>query len=59
MARTLEEGLTLPATIAGEELITAISRRPADEYLLVEEDGSVMGVLATADVDRAFRESRA
>jgi Zn-dependent protease len=59
VARTLEEGLTLPATIAGEELIMAISRRPADEYLLVEEDGSVMGVLSTADVDKAFRDSRA
>ena len=30
-------------------------RTPATEYLLVEEDGSVYGVLATADVDRAFR----
>ena len=59
VARTLEEGLTLPAAIAGEELILAISRRPADEYLLIEEDGSVMGVLSTADVDKAFRESRA
>jgi len=59
VARTLEDGLTLPATIAGEELIMAISRRPADEYLLVEEDGSVVGVLSTADVDKAFRESRA
>jgi Zn-dependent protease/predicted transcriptional regulator len=58
VARTLEDGLTLPATIAGEDLILAISRRPADEYLLVEEDGSVMGVLATVDVDKAFRESR-
>ena len=59
VARTLEDGLTLPATIAGEDLVLAISRRPAEEYLLVEEDGSVIGVLATADVDRAFRESRA
>jgi Zn-dependent protease/CBS domain-containing protein len=59
VSRTLDEGLTLPATIAGEELILAISRRPADEYLLVEEDGSVVGVLSTADVDKAFRESRA
>lgn len=59
VSRTLEEGLTLPATIAGEDLIMAISRRPADEYLLIEEDGSVMGVLSTADVDKAFRESRA
>ncbi|MEO5662918.1 MAG: site-2 protease family protein [Nocardioides sp.] len=59
VSRTLEDGLTLPATIAGEDLIMAISRRPADEYLLIEEDGSVMGVLSTADVDKAFRESRA
>ena len=59
VSRTLEDGLTLPATIAGEDLISAISRRPADEYLLLEEDGSVMGVLSTADVDKAFRETRA
>jgi Zn-dependent protease/CBS domain-containing protein len=58
VARTLDEGLSLPADIAGEELIVAISRRPADEYLLVEEDGSIFGVLATSDVDRAFRASR-
>lgn len=55
VARTLDEGLSLPADIAGEDLIVAISRKPADEYLLVEDDGSVFGVLATADVDRAFR----
>jgi Zn-dependent protease len=58
VARTLDEGLTLPATIAGEELVLAISRRPAQEYLLVEEDGGIYGVLATADVDRAFRETQ-
>lgn len=58
VAQTLEHGLSLPASIYGEELIVAISRRPAHEYLLLEEDGSLFGVLATADVDRAFRESR-
>jgi Zn-dependent protease len=57
VARTMEEGLTLPATVAGEDLILAISRRPAEEYLLVEADGRIYGVLSTADVDRAFRES--
>ena len=57
VTRTLDTGLTLPATIAGEELILAISRRPAEEYLLVEADGQIYGVLATADVDRAFRAS--
>ncbi len=59
VARTLEEGLSLPATISGEELVEAISRRPAEEYLLVEEDGSIMGVLVTADVDKAFRQTHA
>lgn len=59
VARAMEEGLTLPATVAGEELILAISRRPAEEYLLVEEDGRIYGVLSTADVDRAFRDNAA
>ncbi|MBB3044742.1 M50 family metallopeptidase [Nocardioides sp. LMS-CY] len=57
VARTLDDGLRLPATIAGEDLVTAISRHPAAEYLLVEEDGSICGVLVTVDVDRAFREA--
>jgi Zn-dependent protease len=59
VARTMEEGLTLPASVAGEDLIVAISRRPAEEYLLIEEDGRIYGVLSTADVDRAFRENAA
>ena len=57
VARALEDGLTLPATIHGEELVNAIGRTPATEYLLVEDDGSVYGVLATSDVERAFRET--
>lgn len=55
VARSLEEGLTLPATIHGEDLVTAISKVPAAEYLLVEDDGQIYGVLATSDVDTAFR----
>ncbi|MFC6285245.1 site-2 protease family protein [Nocardioides sp. GCM10027113] len=58
VARTLEQGLTLPAKLSGENLVLAISRTPASEYLLLEDDGSVYGVLATADVDAAFRASR-
>lgn len=56
--RTLEDGLTLPADLSGEDLIVAISRRPAEEYLLVDERGEIVGVLATVDVDRAFREGQ-
>ena len=55
VARSLEAGLQLPADLVGEELVMAISRTPAAEYLLMETDGSVLGVLVTADVDKAFR----
>src|SRR3954469_17660657 len=57
VARAIEEGLRLPAGIGGEDLIRAISSRPAGEYLLLDADGSIFGVLSTADVDRAFRAS--
>jgi CBS domain-containing protein len=56
VARSLVPGMTLPVGIAGEELIRAITFLPAHEYLLVDEQGSIYGVLATADVDQAFRE---
>jgi Zn-dependent protease len=57
VARTLEEGLRLPSGIGGEELIRAITARPSGEYLLLDPDGTIFGVLSTADVDRAFRAS--
>lgn len=56
VSRTLDDGLSLPATISGEDLVLAISRTPAAEYLLLEEDGAIYGVLTATDVDRAFRE---
>ncbi|MBM7506241.1 Zn-dependent protease [Nocardioides salarius] len=58
VARTLEAGLRLPLGITGEELVRAITSTPSAEYLLVHPDESIYGVLATDDVDRAFRESR-
>jgi len=54
VARTLEAGLSLPVDIAGEQLIRAMQQTPASEYLLLEADGSLFGVLVTEDVDRAF-----
>ena len=56
IARSIEDGLVLPADIVGEDLVRAITATPAEEYVLVETDGSIFGVLATADVDRAFEE---
>ncbi len=53
LARSVEPGLLLPADLRGEELIRAMQRTPASEYVLVERDGAVYGLLTTADVDRA------
>jgi Zn-dependent protease len=54
VARQVEPGLILAADIEGEPLIRAMQATPATEYLLIERDGSVYGVLSTEDVDRAF-----
>ncbi|MET0840285.1 MAG: site-2 protease family protein [Marmoricola sp.] len=56
VARSIEDGLVLPADIVGEDLVRAMSATPAEEYVLVEDDGTILGVLTTADVDRAFEE---
>lgn len=55
VSRTLEHGLTLPADLSGEALVRAMQATPASEYLLVEPDGGVFGVLVTHDVDEAFK----
>ena len=54
VARRLEPGMVLPADLTGEALVRAMHHTPSTEYLLVETDGSVYGVLVTADVDAAF-----
>jgi Zn-dependent protease/CBS domain-containing protein len=51
-ARSLEPGLTLTADLDGEQLLNALRSTPASEYLVVEADGAVYGVLAVADVER-------
>lgn len=52
LARDLEPGLRLPAGLVGEDLLAALRATPATEYLVVEPDGSVYGVLAVRDVER-------
>jgi len=54
VSRTLSPELTLPADLSGQALIDALRRVPASEYLVVEPDGRVYGVLTAADIDRAF-----
>jgi Zn-dependent protease/CBS domain-containing protein len=54
LARDLEPGMRLSADLGGEELLEALRSRPVSEYLVVETDGRVYGVLSLADVERAF-----
>lgn len=55
VARSLAAGRALPVGISGEDLLAALRRTPASEYVLLAEDGSVHGVLATADIIREMR----
>ncbi|PSK98080.1 Zn-dependent protease [Murinocardiopsis flavida] len=53
-ARAIGSGSLLGADLGGQELLDAMHAHPADEYLVVEPDGTVHGVLRTADVNAAF-----
>jgi Zn-dependent protease/CBS domain-containing protein len=39
----------------GEEILSTLRKNPASEYLVLDPQGQVYGVLATADVEAAFR----
>jgi CBS-domain-containing membrane protein len=55
LARPVEAGLVLSPTLTGEDLMTAVQRTPATEYLVAGDDGSLRGVLARADLVAALR----
>jgi len=54
LTRALDPGMILPADISGADLVAAISRAPASEYLLVEPTGELFGVLAAEDISKTF-----
>ncbi|RAY14174.1 site-2 protease family protein [Actinomadura craniellae] len=54
ISRSLTPGLTLDADLAGEDLLQAVQQVQATEYLLVEPDGRIYGVLSLGDLDREF-----
>jgi Zn-dependent protease len=54
LARTIDPGRVLSADLQGMALLDAIRRAPASEYLLVDAEGEVVGVLATKDLDQVF-----
>ncbi|MFC7327222.1 site-2 protease family protein [Marinactinospora rubrisoli] len=57
VARAITPDIMIPADLSGEELLDALRRYPVPEYLLVEADGSIYGVLRAADVNAAFAEA--
>jgi Zn-dependent protease/CBS domain-containing protein len=52
LSRRLEPGMVLDAGLSGEDLLRRLEAFPATEYLVVESDGAIFGVLSTADVRR-------
>ncbi|MFI6579701.1 M50 family metallopeptidase [Embleya sp. NPDC050493] len=54
LARDLVPGMKVGADLAGEDLLVAMRAAPASEYLVVEPDGGVYGVLSRTDVEHAF-----
>jgi Zn-dependent protease len=53
VSRRLHPDRVLSAALTGEDLVAAIVGSPASEYLVVEPNGEIFGVLVTADVERA------
>ena len=50
VARPLENGLTLPEHLGGEELLARMRATPASEYLVLRADGSAVGIITTRDL---------
>ncbi len=50
VARSIADGLTLAADLSGNDVLTALQAHPATEYIVVDADGGLVGVLAAADL---------
>lgn len=55
VATRIGAGHILGINDTGEEILASLRSNPASEYLVLDQNGDVYGVLATADVERAFR----
>lgn len=51
VSRALTAHSTVSADLEGEELLTELTRYPLPEYLVVEADGALFGVLRAVDVN--------
>jgi Zn-dependent protease/CBS domain-containing protein len=55
VATRISAGHIIGVNDTGEEILTTLRKNPASEYLVLDANGQVYGVLATADVEQAFR----
>jgi hypothetical protein len=55
LSRRLEPDLVLGVGLGGEDLLRRMEAFPASEYLVVEDNGDIFGVLAAQDVRRAVQ----
>jgi Zn-dependent protease/CBS domain-containing protein len=53
VSRRVGPDAALSADLTGEDLVRAVSGAPAPEYLVVDAAGTVVGILAMADVEQA------
>ncbi|MFF3020457.1 site-2 protease family protein [Streptomyces sp. NPDC057939] len=54
LAQDLTDGMKVSAELTGEELLDHLRATPATEYLVLEDGGTIYGVLSTLDVEKAF-----
>jgi Zn-dependent protease/CBS domain-containing protein len=55
LARPVEEGMVLNLNMSGRQVLDAMHRNPASEYLVVDDRGELFGVLTQADVAAALQ----
>lgn len=54
VARSVQPGAWLRSGLAGHDLLAAMQDHPAAEYLVVDEQHHIVGILTTSDVERAL-----
>ncbi|WP_203589650.1 site-2 protease family protein [Streptomyces sp. SID13031] len=55
VATRIGAGHIIGVNDTGEEILATLRENPASEYLVLDADGQIYGVLATADIEQAFR----
>jgi CBS domain-containing protein len=55
VATRIGSGHIIGVNDTGEEVLATLRKNPASEYLVLDPEGKVYGVLTSADVEQAFR----